>query len=214
MKIRKSFGWSLLFILSSAVALAASGICTGQIVYGNNGSDLVGQVTNVFGKKAEIRWQLLDGQPYSGNLSYWDTEDLSAQTRCFGSVCEGNTVYGNNGSDLVGTANRVFENGKVEVKWALLDGQSDTGGFSYWNAASLSVQTSCSGRICAQDNVYGNNGSNLVGVAQRVFSNGKVEVRWTTLDGAPYSGNLSYWNSSSLQKLAPPCGSNGAAACQ
>ena len=211
MKIKKSVGWSLLFsvILSSAVAFAATKICPGQIVYGSNGNHLVGQVTNVFGNKAEIRWQLIDGNAYNGDLSYWDAGDLSVQTRCFNQVCEGNTVYGNNGNHLVGTANRVFENGKVEVKWALLNGQTYNGNVSYWDASDLSVQARCSGNICATDNVYGNNGNNLVGIAQRAFNNGKVEIRWTTLNGASYSGGLSYWDSTDLTKLAPPCGGNG-----
>lgn len=198
----KSFAKAILVVAAFAVAspvFAASRLCEGQTVYGNNGADLVGSVVAIFGEKAQVRWALRNGSDYSGDY-YWDISLLSAQVPCAGEVCAHRNVYANNGHDLVGTVTRVFENGKAEVGWALLDGKDYNDRFFYWDASSLAVEVECSGAICKGDEVYGNNGHNLVGVVEHVFANGKAQVKWALMDGNAYDDRPFYWDASTLTR--------------
>jgi hypothetical protein len=202
-------------ILSSVADVhARTEICAGQIVYNENGeSHLVGRVLNVFGSRAEIMWQYIDGERYHGDPSYRYVDHLSVKTKCFGSLCEGETVYGHNGKPMIGKVNRLFENGVVEVDWELRDGESFFG-LGYWHRSGVSKQVQCHRGICEGDQVYGNNGYDLVGFARRIFKNGKVEVSWETLDGSPFNSDFAYWDSVNIRKKNPPCQSTPAQSCQ
>ena len=220
MKVSRLSLLALVFSLLSSGAEAhthphiQTEICAGQTVYNQNGeSHLVGRVLNVFGSRAEILWQYIDGERYFGDPSYRYVDRLSVQTKCYGTLCEGETVYGHNDKPMVGKVNRLFENGMVEVDWEVRDGEAFFG-LAYWHRRSLSKQVQCHRGICEGDKVYGNNGYNLVGVAQRVFKNGKVEVIWETLDGSPFYSDFAYWNSDSLMKKNSPCKSTPAQSCQ
>lgn len=186
----------------------AGNICKGKTIYGNNGNHLVGKVIRTFENgKVEISWATMNGSAFSGSMAYWDASDLSPQTHCAANrVCEGSVVYGNNGNHLVGTVHRVFANGKVEIAWATMNGDTFSGDRSYWDATDLSKESGCSGAICENDQVYGSNGNNLVGTVHRIFQNGKAEILWTEMNGQPFSGSYNYWDVSDLQKRSGPCG--------
>ena len=215
MKFSRFFSLVLgLSVVSSMVnSHAATEICPGQTVYNRNrGSDLVGRVLNVFGSRAEVMWQYIDGERYYGDPSYRNVDRLSVQTKCVGSLCEGAIVYGHNGEPMVGKVNRLFENGMVEVDWELREGEYFSG-LGYWRTTRLSEQVRCDLGICEGDKVYGNNGYNLVGEARRIFKNGIVEVSWSTLDGSPFNSDFAYWHTVSLRKQNPPCQSSPSQSC-
>jgi hypothetical protein len=209
---KSSMAWlGMLAVLSTANAFAASNLCKGQTVYGNDGHELVGRIVAVFGEKAKVRWSLMDGDSYSGD-DYWDVDSLAAQVPCLEQFCKNSVVYANNDHDLVGTVQRVFDNGKVEINWSAQDGQPYSDRLDYWDVEALSLETRCSSGICEGDEVYENNGHDLVGKVQRVFSNDKAEVKWTEQDGAAYNNWPSYWDISSLTKETG-CSTGGKSRC-
>lgn len=66
----------------SKASICTDGICTGDIVYGNNGSPLVGEVKRTFeNSKVEIEWISRRGKPVNFNrLYYWDSEKLALES--------------------------------------------------------------------------------------------------------------------------------------
>lgn len=124
----------------SVMALATE-IKVGDIVYGFNGSDLVGTVNSVGDGEAEVTWTMMDGEPYGLDQAYtWKIENLSRISKCHTDICSGDIVSGvnNAGITLEGKAFRVFENGLVEILWNKVDGkETPFSTYYYWKSTSL-----------------------------------------------------------------------------
>ncbi len=145
MNIKKSLmGFLFLTGFSATFAFATGEICRNNIVYGNNGSsELVGRVLHVYQDMAEVRWLTRNGVEYVSTPRYWPVNQLSRQEPSLGSFTHGTPVYGtHSGKNLVGVVNRVFANGRAEVRWTIVDGRPITPELRYWNITDLRASTS------------------------------------------------------------------------
>ncbi len=199
--------WLLVLALwlgvSGFTVAQASTICVGQVVYANNGNDLIGQVAAIFGNQAEVRWLSVNGDAYTGQNNFWSLTDLSPEVQCARGLCENTAVYGNNGNDLSGVISRIFDNGKAEVRWNQLNGALYTGNPTVWDIANLSSLSGCVNNICVGQSVFGNNGNDLIGVVSQVYANGKVLVSWSSVNGEAYTGAATYWDATTLSVEVP-----------
>jgi hypothetical protein len=183
-------------------AHAATPELVGETVLGTSedGHNLVGTVTRVFGNTAEVRWQTQDGDPVSFGLAYWPVGSLSVQVGIsfagrvftFDDTSATNPLF-------TGTISRTFANGVNEVRWT-------TGGASYFRAADLYTGGQCTDTTICGKNVLGTsaNDHTLVGRVTALYApltggpNTTAEVRWTIDNGEPTS-STSYWPISALQ---------------
>lgn len=55
------------------------GLCNEDVVYGNNGNELIGKVTNIFANGTiEIKWMKINGSNYNFSfLSYWQRDQVT-----------------------------------------------------------------------------------------------------------------------------------------
>ena len=190
-----------------------------DLVYAYNGNHLVGHVVNIYGDKAEVRWERYNGADYTGARTYWALSRLSVESNCYGAVCLGGKVYvSHGGHKYVGTVQHVFENGRSEVLWELVDGVvSVFPAFGYWSADQLSYETSCLLQLCAGDQVYfnlslvGGRDTDYVGTIDRFFTGGGIdhgtegqgvaEITYERENGVAVSGVADgYWHTTYLHQ--------------
>lgn len=123
-----------------------------------------------------------------------------------GNIQVGQTVYGNNGSNLVGTVKAIYGE-KAEILWRLENGvPHDFDKLFYWPCKLLSESVQCYKDLCNGDEVYANNGNELVGEVKNIFSNGIIEIEWTKLNGRDYDFyKVFYWKREQVTKKINSC---------
>lgn len=158
--------------LSKTVNCSANGICVGNRVAFNDGSSsYTGLVKEVYrNDKVSV---VFDG--YS-SASIMSSKVLGKAQNCSNSICRGDRVIYNNGSnDFIGSVVDAFSDGKAAVRF---DGYSAS---SFVPANSLGKQVRCDAvsGICEGYRVLWSSGeSKYAGTVQSVFSNGKAAVRF------------------------------------